>query len=112
MKYYCKDCGTIYDEECVEKHYGEFVNRCPNEQCYFQGGMVELSEYETPEQYKERTGKTWADNAAVYWRKSKADTWDCGTYFRAKMDQREYPLADIIIATEAGCPPDDWGLGI
>jgi hypothetical protein len=60
--------------------------------------------WETPEQYKERTGKDWPDEAAVYYYYTGfGNNWGVCRYITAK----EYN--DLCVcATEAGPPPADW----
>jgi hypothetical protein len=81
--------------------------------------IVELKaplRWETPEQWKKRTGKEWPNHAAVFTRLSGAVTpWDLGLYRAYKVaisiiEQSGEGVApfDVICATEAGCPPDDW----
>jgi hypothetical protein len=78
--------------------------------------MAELKspQWETPKQREKRTGKVWPDNAAVYWRmrddkKSKWYKW-----FPMPLEMAEMAIAktigehQLICATEAGPPPDDW----
>jgi hypothetical protein len=66
--------------------------------------------WETPEQYEKRTGKPWPDKWAVYYRCSRADDWVVSSFEAAKRDivMSLIPSADIICATEAGMPPNDW----
>lgn len=80
-----------------------------------------IKDYETPEQYKERTGEDWPDNNAIYffngasaWIPSLYESYqqlikhlrpykkDFGIYWK---NDKQYPC---ICATEAGCPPNDW----
>jgi hypothetical protein len=84
--------------------------------------MAELNKFrwETPEQYKMRTGKPWPDYKEVYWRWRysgvrgyQGGEWNYKSYGSLK---EEYPngihigIIDIICSTEAGKPPDDWRL--
>lgn len=70
--------------------------------------------YETPEQYKKRTGKEWRDNWAVYYstKYGGTDDWEVSTYSDIleiiKHSGDDYVCEDIIVATELGCPPDGW----
>lgn len=74
--------------------------------------------YKTPDQYKERTGKDWPDNAAVYWSRTISDgrqsTWEPSSYSYAKhfidglVNGTLEIKTHIVITTEAGCPPDGW----
>jgi hypothetical protein len=61
--------------------------------------------WETPEQYKERTGGDWPDEAAVYiyGRRYWLD-WSVCRYVTAKFKK----VSLCVCATEAGIPPADW----
>jgi hypothetical protein len=65
--------------------------------------------WETPEQYEKRTGEPWPDKWAVYRRKNYPNTgwtsWEVLSYGWARFCVWQY---QIICATEAGPPPDDW----
>jgi hypothetical protein len=78
--------------------------------------MAELKappRWETPEQWKRRTGKAWPDNWAVYALYEYNDgerQWYCEDYGYAQHKEhrrRTNPVA-IICATKAEPPPDDW----
>jgi hypothetical protein len=70
--------------------------------------------YETPEQYKKRTGKEWPRNWAVYYstKYGGIDDWEVSTYSDIleiiKHSGDDYVCEDIIVATELGRPPDGW----
>jgi hypothetical protein len=59
--------------------------------------------WETPEQYRERTGEEWPDDWAVYVPAVE------GGYVPEIYSLAQFAGAEIIVcATEAGPPPDDW----
>jgi hypothetical protein len=64
--------------------------------------------WETPEQYKKRTGKPWPDSGAVYTIcvKNHREFWYPKSLELVK--KVGVPLKNVIIATEAGPPPADW----
>jgi hypothetical protein len=69
--------------------------------------------WETPEQWKKRTGKPWPDNWAVYTlykdEYSSQRWWFCQSYNFAKTAKiMGHSVLAIVCATEAGPPPDDW----
>jgi hypothetical protein len=75
------------------------------------------SRWETPEQYKARTGKPWPDDWAVYYRyvsaSGKLDIWRTGYYENIANSNHDFRSHNagyyqIVCATEAGPPPDDW----
>jgi hypothetical protein len=67
--------------------------------------------WETPEQYRERAGREWPDKAAVYTRARHTtrewSAWRACDYAEAKCTLYTVQIA---CATEAGPPPDGWGL--
>jgi hypothetical protein len=71
--------------------------------------------WETPEQWEKRTGEKWLDSWAVYAlyeNKDGTSQWFWGGY-KKELDRatrhNKNPL-NIVCATEAGPPPDDWRL--
>jgi hypothetical protein len=91
--------------------------------------LLQSPRWETPEQWEKRTGEKWPDDWAVYWRYSeifayKAKEWIPGkelvpVYYawdlefygplKEKYSSEIYDdRIDIVCATEAGPPPDDW----
>jgi hypothetical protein len=61
--------------------------------------------WETPEQYKKRTGEDWPDEAAVYiYGKRYWLGWSVCRYITAKNKK----VSLYVCATEAGLPPADW----
>jgi hypothetical protein len=64
--------------------------------------------WETPEQYRERTGRDWLDHNAVYVRQADGSSpWIVKQHLEAKVTKWLVPIT-VICATEAGCPPDSW----
>jgi hypothetical protein len=72
--------------------------------------------WETPEQYKKRTGANLPDDTPVWSRYHGhyIEPWSLGTYgeteelieyWKERGHDNKY---DIVIATDAGLPPDDW----
>jgi hypothetical protein len=72
--------------------------------------------WETPERRKERTGEEWPEGAAIYYRTRYRPTTyedERWTIWRVAKHNSRKRIAvsgqvQIICATEAGCPPDDW----
>jgi hypothetical protein len=72
--------------------------------------------WETPEQYEKRTGEKWPDEAPVWERYVSPNSkglWELEIYNEAKdtvEERREhgYTWTEIVLATKAGIPPDDW----
>jgi hypothetical protein len=67
--------------------------------------------WETPEQWEERTGEPWTDDWAVYYRNPVDGKWYVMSFADAKdrIGGRVWILnLNVVCATEAGPPPDDW----
>jgi hypothetical protein len=119
LKYYCKICGIVLDIDGKKmyKQYGGYGNmRCPCGKYAFDI----LPDYETPQQYKERTGKPYPDNCPVWLRVDSGDTADlflldnkCGfnlmSHIAAKNFQKSiYYLSTAVIADPPFPPLDNW----
>ncbi|MDR2094304.1 MAG: hypothetical protein LBP76_02150, partial [Treponema sp.] len=90
--------------------------------CYIESVEKAIAElkspprWETPEQWKERTGAELPDDFPVWERcvsRYDREPWSLATYDEAKDNidvhkEYEHSRIEIICATEAGCPPDDW----
>jgi hypothetical protein len=75
--------------------------------------LLKAPRFETPEQYRKRTGEPWPDDWAVYCRYrcngySLQGKWHGETYSQIKNEEYGLDQKQIVIATEAGPPPDDW----
>ena len=133
MRYYCKNCGSEFKTgfksdltdmgtSCVDDDNDElhFYNVCP----YCDEKIVKVPDYETPEQYKKRTGKLCPDNMAV-WAKCRGPNYDEDCVFRSVVCMRcsitsdwcltnmEYVSYDkchavCVIANPPIPPPDDF----
>jgi hypothetical protein len=80
--------------------------------------LKDTPRWETPERWKERTGEEWPDNWAVYFRRPKTKRreyapelgyirWVIGSWGTVRRID-DICHFQIICATEAGCPPNDW----
>ncbi|MDR2095173.1 MAG: hypothetical protein LBP76_06605 [Treponema sp.] len=64
--------------------------------------------WETPEQWKERTGEDWPDGNAVYVRQADGTSpWIVQQHLEVRVTKWLVPIT-IICATEAGKPPKNW----
>jgi hypothetical protein len=75
--------------------------------------LLEARHWETPEQYKKRTGESWPDDWAVYALYETNDgerQWFCEScgYAQHKGKRKSNNPKIIICAGYAGPPPDDW----
>jgi len=120
MKYYCETCGTITDF-CSDK-YGIPLT-CPH--CYAIKAWIKIPDYETPEQYEERTGKVFPKNGLVWYRINTSlveyssdyssdysihwSDWFHDSYREAiRTGRRSKSEHQIVIADPPVPPPDDW----
>jgi hypothetical protein len=76
---------------------------------------LEAPRWYTPERREAETGEAWPEDWGVYVVHQKFETdfypdWYISDYRSAKYkkDRKEYAIAYIICATEAGPPPDGW----
>jgi len=122
MKYYCKNCGSVFEPGIVLNWNTPCIDwTCP--MCGDYGTVVEIPDYETPEQRKKRTGKAYSDNGLVFFRrqeyvpgtnfnKMKWGEWEFFTYKNAReILERCVNLGkfcEIVIADPLVPPPNDW----
>ena len=110
MKYYCQNCGAEIKPGHTTKHIDYDLKSC-----LFCGGLERdkltvkvLPAFETPEQNEKRTGNTWPENGAVWFRKeddSIADfVWGVCRYTTAKRCGDR----DVVCVQGPNPPPDDW----
>jgi hypothetical protein len=79
---------------------------------------VPIPDYETPEQYENRTGKTVSDNTAVWTKQTYISDWDnkkrltgwiLTKYEAVKKNKNSEALATIVVIADPPIPPpDDW----
>jgi hypothetical protein len=73
---------------------------------------IKASRWETPEQWEKRTGEPWPDNGAVYFQyrytNGKFCGWQAASYLHAQVEPLFRTEKLIVVATEAGPPPDGW----
>jgi hypothetical protein len=123
MKYYCKCCGSEITTKRLELpvcpiclnatillHQPALVDIRRLETEAQRLHLIEVPDHETPEQYQKRTGEPWPDNGAVYARACVSSAghwckWGVTAFWKAEWTMYE---TQIICATEAGPPPDDW----
>jgi len=115
MKYYCKNCGSefktgfesyldagglSYPKEELEDIL-IFTDKCPY--CEFE--LVEIPDYETPEQYEKRTGKAYSDDGLM-WLFGE----DIGQWYPRQFIDIKYSLhfGSPVIADPPVPPPDGW----
>ena len=95
MRYYCEHCKSEYvfgPEIIANKGNPCFICNHP---------LSPIPDYETPEQYEQRTGVPWPDDGAVW--VFYMDTWFFHTYYYVKGGDDL-----VVIADPPLLPPDDW----
>jgi len=116
MKYYCENCETkiiLNGKDTVIFANGGIMN--PEEM--FDGlcpicdeEMAIVSDYETPEQYKKRTGKAYSEDGLVWVRGKWINNGTWGkwetTYLKHIGFNRS--IVQIVIADSPIPPPDNW----
>jgi len=114
MRYYCKNCLTIFDFASGTKIPVEYLEKILKKQkemgikdkCCVCGSFLDrLPLYETPEQYKKRTGEKFPKNAAVYALNGYSNKWRLLTYNDSEIFNT---TAAVVIADPPVSPPDDW----
>jgi hypothetical protein len=79
--------------------------------------LTKVPDWETPEQWKKRTGKSWPEGAAVYFRMCTDKFGGFIVYtYKDALRLRDMAIAhagitpkyQIVCATEAGPPPDTY----
>ena len=101
MRYWCPECKS----EIIE---GEDINKlndacCPI--CNEEEALEIILDYETPEQYKKRTGKKW--NGLVWWRWGAANKHHCKTWHYGINIENGYDV-EILCANPPEPPPVDF----
>jgi hypothetical protein len=116
-KYSCKNCGSVF-EPSLKADFEHIKVRCSF--CRHEASLVPVPDWETPEQYQERTGKAWPDDWAVYYRYvsagGKLDIWRTGYYKNIANSNHDFRSHNaghhqMVCATESGIPPDGWRPG-
>jgi hypothetical protein len=114
MKYYCQGCGSVFDpggdraKKYAENHRAVECIACREY-------MTPFPDYETPDQWKDRTGKDLSDEAQVWWRIAyrghSFSMWKMAAYNHlhksVPLITPNYTKQIIIGGPEP--PPDDWG---
>jgi hypothetical protein len=106
-KYYCKNCGCILVEGKRKKEPC-YDMKCPL--CFYDDShndpfMEPIPNYETPAHYKERTGKEFPDDGAV-WVRSQFTDWELYYFSEAGNVSSEERI--VVVANPPVPPPHDW----
>ena len=97
MKYYCKNCENTWEPGKRNGDIRYDLMACP----FCKGGEVERHfDYETPEQYEKRTGKSYPNDWLVF--NLQLGHWYPCDYQRIKEGRL------VVIADSPVPPPDDW----
>jgi len=114
MKYYCKNCGSEFKPGSgnlsmppVDKPWVH----CPFcEKKDVEFGII--PDYETPEQYKKRTGKAYPQEGPVWFSHIDGEKFPDGGSWGVCRYKTAISLGDVPIICVQGPnpPPDDWRL--
>jgi hypothetical protein len=97
MKYYCNHCESIFETKYT-------LTKCSH--CY--GPLVEVPDYETPEQYEKRTGEPFPEDGLVWFRhKTWKESWEHTRLCHLKTDDAEWLANNIIVIADPPVPPPD-----
>lgn len=100
MKYYCENCGM----ELKPPDSDPIFFGCPACRKF---NLNDIPTHETVAQWEARKGRQYPDTAPVYYLRDHewalAKGWGCCKYAAVHGNVR-----GVIVATEAGAPPDDW----
>jgi hypothetical protein len=115
MRYYCKKCGSEFrPAPHLEAYFQDStVDHCPICLKEGEGLYAAVPDFETPEQYENRTKECWPDNAPVWYRPAGIDNapygWECARYEVARMEAdfstRKF---EFVCAQGPEAPPDGW----
>ena len=106
MRYYCKNCGTEFMFKDGTGWEDDNCPRCGNNDPDYE--LIPIPDYETPEQYEKRTGKTLPYDAAVWWKYAGTQKkWRIIHLHSAKKYMTEGELL-IVCAQSPEPPPNDW----
>jgi DNA-directed RNA polymerase subunit RPC12/RpoP len=98
-KYSCINCGSVF-EPSLKAEFEHIKVRCPF--CHYEAALVSIPEFETPEQYQQRTGEPYHDEDSVFGLCN--GDWHYLNYKYAK----NCPAEIMVIAPTLRSPPDDW----
>jgi hypothetical protein len=111
MKYYCKNCGSEFEQGGYIPARNSLVVMnwdCSN--C--DGGKLDtfIPSYETVAQWEARRGRKYPDSAPVYLvpKNLPANRRESGIHLQRYGALQKSGLYFIVVATEAGAPPVDW----
>lgn len=104
MRLYCKNCGSEFIAGDKKPKQGVGI-RCP--QCDSGEPMVKIPDYETPEQYKERTGEEYFDHGLCFIKIFESIT-NSFRYAPIGYAVAKRTNKTVVIASPPVPPPDDW----
>ena len=79
MKYYCENCGTEYNFGDGAWDIDDMCPICGNQDPDYD--LLPIPDYETPDQYKKRTGKSFPIDGLVWFREKEWE-YKNGTWIR------------------------------
>jgi hypothetical protein len=83
--------------------------------CHYESPLVPIYDFETPEQWEQRTGEPYPKEAPVWYRGSYPDEdgwhmedWQCESLEIAQARVTFYTQEQIVCANSTKVPPKDW----
>jgi hypothetical protein len=104
MKYYCENCGSEFVFQEFPK--SEYCPICWNDVGNYP--LTSLPDYETPDEYKARTGRELSGKAQVWWRSKINGIWLPWTPVLFGDLGDLYPEGFQTLVGGPEPPPDDW----
>jgi DNA-directed RNA polymerase subunit RPC12/RpoP len=98
-KYSCKNCGSIF-EPGLKAEFENIKVRCPF--CHYEAALISIPEFETPEQYQQRTGELYPDKETVF------GLYDGHWHYWSYKYAKNIPINIMVIAPKLESPPDSW----
>ena len=104
MNYYCQNCHSKWEYGKPYFQESDNLPECPF--CGCAGFTAKIPEFETPDQYKARTGKAW--KGLVWYRVigGRRCKWIVVEYTKMRSTENEGTWFELVCANP---PPDDWG---
>ena len=108
MKYYCENCGTEYNFGDGAWDIDDMCPICGKWNPDF--ALLPIPDYETPEQYKKRTGKPWPNDGPVWIKRNDGKEYPGGGFWGVCRYKTSKDMGDKVIACVQGPnpPPNDW----
>jgi len=108
MRYYCKNCGSVVQLGDKVKFQEKAMKQTECPFCFIRNyTLLQIPDYETPEQYEKRTGEAYPDNGLVWaFNLIHGDMWISSSYYMIKSLSRRNLI--IVVADPPVPPHKSW----